>query len=128
VPMPARPTSFFRCGAVPGLVTLACWRRPVWRRRVGLHQRAGKPMRQSGEGVDDHWGLEGPVPPPTFTWRTMPAASRRFSASLVARKLRPMRSVAPVTETTGAPGYGRAGARPPIPSGGPRRRPANAHG
>ncbi len=41
---------------------------------------------------------------PTLTWRTMPAASSRFIASLVAWKLRPMSFAAPVTETTGAPG------------------------
>lgn len=41
---------------------------------------------------------------PTFTWRTMPADSRRFIASLVAWKLRPMSFAALVTETTGAPG------------------------
>jgi hypothetical protein len=44
---------------------------------------------------------------PTVIWRTTPADSRRVIASLVAWKLRPMRSAALDTDTTGTPGSAR---------------------
>jgi hypothetical protein len=80
------------------------WRRAVGWCGPGLARRAGQLTFEGGEGIDDRRRLEGPVPSPDVDLAHDAGASRRFIASLVAWKLRPMSFAAPVTETTGAPG------------------------